>query len=55
MKTTVELLRDEMSKRGIAIEMGQVFDLLEAVACEQCCTQSSGGNGSCPPPKKLAE
>jgi hypothetical protein len=32
-----------------------VFDLLEAVACEQCCTQSSGGNGSCPPPKKLAE
>jgi hypothetical protein len=51
MKTTIELLRDQMKTRGITIDTDRVFDLLLAVACEQCCTKSDGGNGSCPPPK----
>jgi hypothetical protein len=42
-----------MESKGIAIDDEQVFDLL-AVACEQCCTSSKGGNGSCPPPKGAA-
>lgn len=46
----IELLKEEMAKKGIAIDDDQVFDLL-AIACEQCCTDSKGGNGSCPPPK----
>ena len=50
MKTTIDRLREEIRKSGIAIDHDQVFELL-AVACEQCCTQSDGGNGSCPPPK----
>lgn len=51
MKTTIELLRETMATKGIAIDAERVFDLLEVVACEQCCTKSDGGNGSCPPPK----
>jgi hypothetical protein len=55
MKTTIELLRNRMENEGITIDASRVFDLLAAEACSQCCTQSDGGNGSCPPPKKLAE
>jgi hypothetical protein len=55
MKTTIELLKDQIDNAGITIDGHRVFEMLAAVACEQCCTSSSGGNGSCPPPKKIAE
>jgi hypothetical protein len=51
VKTTIERLKDKLNRHEIIIDKDEVFDLLDAVACEQCCTKSSGGNGSCPPPK----
>ncbi|HET8774277.1 MAG TPA: hypothetical protein VFP80_10815 [Thermoanaerobaculia bacterium] len=51
MNKTIEILRDRMTAEGISVDVDRVFDLLDAVACEQCCTKSDGGNGSCPPPK----
>ena len=51
MKTTIERLRAEVEARDVNIDTNRVFDLFAVEACSQCCTSSSGGNGSCPPPK----
>lgn len=50
-------LRNEALRRGLALPAeDDVFQLLLAEACSQCCQDHSGGNGTCPPPKwQLAE
>jgi hypothetical protein len=53
MRATIDMLRMELESKRIEIDQSRLFAMLEAESCTQCCTQSAGGNGSCPPPKKL--
>jgi hypothetical protein len=46
-------MKNKVREEGIELTAGaDLFDLL-AVACSQCCTDSEGGNKTCPPPPKL--
>jgi hypothetical protein len=55
MYDTIEQLRTRIESRRMTLDASDLFALLAAEACSQCCTNSDGGNGSCPPPKKIAE
>jgi hypothetical protein len=54
MEDIIAVLKDEATKRGLAMAAGE-FELILSAACNQCCDKSEGGNGSCPPPKLGAE
>jgi hypothetical protein len=49
MEPLVAVLKAESEKRGVRIAQEDVFELLEAEACTQCCEVSGGGNKQCPP------
>jgi hypothetical protein len=54
MKTLIDRMKDRVHEQGIEPAAdGRLFELL-AVACSQCCTDSNGGNKTCPPPKIVA-
>jgi hypothetical protein len=53
MGDVTAVLREEINRRGVVVD-GGVFDLLLAAACSECCDANRGGNGTCPPPPKLA-
>jgi hypothetical protein len=56
MKTTIELLRNEIEARGLdELDASRVFNLVEPV-CVYCCMQAPGGCNAPdkgPPPPKL--
>lgn len=51
MTELITTLKQAALRRGVdKSSAGELYDLLSA-ACEHCCEQHSGGNGTCPPPK----
>lgn len=54
MNEMIARLKREVQKSGRnAARADEVFELLLSTACEQCCSDHGGGNGSCPPPKQI--
>lgn len=49
----IERLKTKVRQEGITPAESGLFQLL-AAACSYCCTDSKGGNETCPPPPKLA-
>jgi hypothetical protein len=43
------MLKAESERKGVRIPQDDVFALLGAEACTQCCQDSGGGNKQCPP------
>jgi hypothetical protein len=55
MNALIDRLRSKVQEEGIESPAnGGLFELL-SVACSQCCTDSNGGNKTCPPGKIIAE
>ena len=54
LERLVAVLREESRKRGVKLVQDDVFALLAAESCTQCCKESNGGNKECPP-KVIAE
>lgn len=46
-------LRERVREQDIHVTSEEELFQLLAVACSQCCTDSEGGNKTCPPPPKL--
>jgi hypothetical protein len=53
MDDVTTVLKEAVDERGVGMD-GGVFDLLLSAACSECCDANRGGNGTCPPPPKLA-
>lgn len=49
MERLVDELREASQRRDVRIEQSDVFAMLEAESCTQCCKESGGGNKECPP------
>ena len=49
MEQLVASLKAASETRGVRVAQEDVFELLEAEACTQCCQESGGGNRQCPP------
>jgi hypothetical protein len=53
MERIVAVLREVSRKRDVKLIQDDMFRLLAAESCTQCCKDSNGGNKECPP-KTLA-
>jgi hypothetical protein len=49
MEPLVAVLKAESEKRGVRVAQSDMFELLAAESCTQCCQDSGGGNRQCPP------